>query len=197
MQLPHIDKKATRNSVTPVGGGAYLLLYYPHPRHHVVTHGTWHLFCGSCQFTARIILPPQTYTMEPLQLAGGTSPDRDIAHPASSNPSLEARTNLKLSEPRRHQNIQDQGIQDQHLRHDGVKNPEHETTTEKADTTRPTDFWCPFWLQRRVLSSFLGVFVSFAVTLIVLSVCSHRNDGLGEARTGFSYLWRFGPTARM
>lgn len=176
----------------------YLFLYYPCPHRNLVSHNTWHWLCISCQFTAQSITHPQIFVMEPSDLARRTSPDRNVAHSASPNPSLQDSTSLDLSEPRRHRHIQGQDVEDQHLRHDGMGDQEHEPpTTEKASTTLPTIFWCPFWLQRRVLGSFFCVFASFAVTLIVLSACSQRNDGLGEARTGFSYLWRFGPTISM
>ena len=61
-----------------------------------------------------------------------------------------------------------------------------------ADASLP---WRPFYLRRRVLASFVLIFVLMLVAIEVLVVVSNRNDGLATSNPGQHYLWTYGPTA--
>ncbi|WYZ44955.1 hypothetical protein EsH8_VIII_000271 [Colletotrichum jinshuiense] len=52
--------------------------------------------------------------------------------------------------------------------------------------------WRPFYLQRRVLSSFAVLFAGLLVTVEAVLDLSNKRGGLGSPDHGFRYLWQYG-----
>ncbi|KAJ0161212.1 hypothetical protein CTA2_6595, partial [Colletotrichum tanaceti] len=73
-------------------------------------------------------------------------------------------------------------------------------TTPSPDDSRKRDGlidvvlpYRPFYLQRRVLSSFAVLFAGLLVTVEAVLDLSNKRGGLGSPEHGFRYLWQYGP----
>ncbi|KZL77904.1 hypothetical protein CT0861_03613 [Colletotrichum tofieldiae] len=72
-------------------------------------------------------------------------------------------------------------------------------TTASSDGTRKRDGlidvalpYRPFYLQRRVLSSFAVLFAGLLITVEAVLDLSNKRGGLGSPDHGFRYLWQYG-----
>ena len=73
----------------------------------------------------------------------------------------------------------------------------HDPEPDPHSTRVPPDGpWSPWWLRRLVFAVFFSIFASLAAVVIVAYVLSQRNQGLFNAYPDWTYVWRFGPTAR-
>lgn len=55
--------------------------------------------------------------------------------------------------------------------------------------------WRPFYLQRKILIAFVGIFAGLVVALEALGDFSGKNDGLGPGDTTLRYAWAYTPAA--
>ena len=72
---------------------------------------------------------------------------------------------------------------------------EHHNGSPSPHVPRDVGAWQPWWLRRLVFVVFFGIFASLAALVVLLYVLSQQNNGLADAVPGWTYVWRFGPTA--
>lgn len=90
--------------------------------------------------------------------------------------------------------------------------PSHETSPHPVDADFPVrssassaqyhpqdaerlKLWTPFFLRRRVLLSFITLFILLIIVLAILFGLSSRDERLASADSQLYYLWVYGPTA--
>lgn len=62
--------------------------------------------------------------------------------------------------------------------------------------TVPSDKeWRPVYLQRRILITFIIIFIGLIIIIEILLAMSKKHKGLAASHDGIKYLWKFTPTA--
>jgi hypothetical protein len=72
---------------------------------------------------------------------------------------------------------------------------DEDLSARAAQNVRTNASWTPCYLTKTVLLGFVGLFISFIVTLAGLFAYSSKNQGLSTASDQDFYLWTYGPTA--
>ncbi|KAF6840329.1 hypothetical protein CMUS01_03983 [Colletotrichum musicola] len=71
--------------------------------------------------------------------------------------------------------------------------PTTDDDTKKRDGLIDMELpWRPFYLQRRILSSFAILFAGLLITVEAVLDLSNKRGGLGSPDHGFRYLWQYG-----
>lgn len=89
-----------------------------------------------------------------------------------------------------------------HSLHSSIDVPESVSELETASIqpsetpTVPSDKeWRPVYLQRRILITFIIIFIGLIIIIEILLAMSKKHKGLAASHDGIKYLWKFTPTA--
>lgn len=80
---------------------------------------------------------------------------------------------------------------------DDIQLEHHEGNPSVQENHRRPLTWRPSYLRRRIIFSFLILFVGFLIAIEILYQISQRSNGLVFAEERLYYLWTYGPTASM